>query len=446
MHRSMSGLAAIILLAGGCGGGSSTGGAPPTGAPAPSPTSSPTPAPSPTPSVSIAFLHSYADVLPDGVGSAKVIKGGDGNFYSLVGHGGKLSCGTNGDLACGAIFRISPDGQPTIFFDFSMSPNLGFAPNSLIRGSDGALYGTASNGGPKGTGGVIFRITLSGVYSVLHSFGTDPRDGIIPLNITEASDGNFYGITASGGENYCRIIPGTASNCGTVFRITPGGDFTTLHSFGSSPGDGALPQGNLTEGSDGNLYGATQLGGQNQCASQPNDCGTLFKISKTGSASIVHSFGSSGDDGIAPSGVIVRGAGDEIYGLTLSGGGRSCGFQYGCGTVFRYSSGSGYSLVYRFGNINRLDGSGPSSLLLSSDGNLYGTTYSNGALQCDSCGSVFRLSKSGNLTTLYSFGPVTSTPTSPTDISQASDGTLYGWNQDANTYNGTFTVFKLTVR
>jgi uncharacterized repeat protein (TIGR03803 family) len=81
----------------------------------------------------------------------------------------------------------------------------------------------------------------------------------------QGSDGNFYGTTYSGG----------ASNNGTVFRISPSGNFTNLYSF--SGVDGYWPFGGLVQGSDGNFYGTTRYGGTStNCYS---GCGTVFKLS-----------------------------------------------------------------------------------------------------------------------------------------------------------------------
>jgi uncharacterized repeat protein (TIGR03803 family) len=121
----------------------------------------------------------------------------------------------------------------------------------LIQGNDGSLYGTTRTGGPSGFG-TIFKVTTGGVLTVLHSFAV--ADGTFPTGVlVQATDGNLYGIAFSGGDVSCSY--GGYSGCGTVFSITPGGTFTTLHSFDRT--DGMWPYAGLVQGTDGNLYGTT---------------------------------------------------------------------------------------------------------------------------------------------------------------------------------------------
>ncbi len=128
----------------------------------------------------------------------------------------------------------------------------------LVQGSDGNFYGTTQQGGsgpympfPLGVG-TVFRISPSGTYTSLYSFGVSPNDGELPYaGLVQGSDGNFYGTTSHGGSN----------GGGTVFQISPGGNETNLYSFGSSPTDGYAPYGGVVQGSDGNFYGTTYYGG-----------------------------------------------------------------------------------------------------------------------------------------------------------------------------------------
>src|SRR5207249_4747358 len=120
--------------------------------------------------------------------------------------------------------------------------------------------------------GTVFKMTPAGVLTSLHSFAV--TDGENPLSgLIEGSDGNFYGTTWSGG---------VASN-GTVFKITPSGTLTTLHFFTGMPIDGANPQAGLIRGSDGNFYGISQFGGM-------NNYGSVFKMDSSGNVTILHSF------------------------------------------------------------------------------------------------------------------------------------------------------------
>jgi uncharacterized repeat protein (TIGR03803 family) len=142
-------------------------------------------------------------------------------------------------------------------------------PFPLIEGKDGNLYGTASGGGAQSFG-AVFRITPSGAGTVLYSFGAGPSDGQNPSGaLVLASDGNFYGTTLAGGmpNANCKASNG----CGTLYRITPSGTETVLYSFGTNAGDGIGPSGALLQASDGNLYGTTTAGGT-------ANAGTVFKL------------------------------------------------------------------------------------------------------------------------------------------------------------------------
>lgn len=383
-------------------------------------------------------------MLANGAAALGLVRGPDGNYYGVKAQGGPNRCRPALPISCGTIIKVTPAGEESIFYAFGSIPDDGYTPNALITGKDGALYGLTSNGGKFGGGGTFFKITTAGQYSSLYSFASSPTDGHTPSGITQGSDGNFYGTTASGGANTCALIPQAGTNCGTVFRMTSAGVQTILHSFGSAPSDGIQPLRTLLEGDDGYFYGTTSMGGANQCASNPHDCGTAFKISTSGAVTILHSFGSSAQDGIAPSSVLIKGRGGEFYGATSSGGGGRCGWQYGCGTIYKIASSGSVSILYRFALDGRIDGDGPSSLLLGRDGNLYGTTYSGGASQCDSCGTVFKLTPAGVKTTLYSFGPVNEKSTRPTGLTEGADGALYGMLEwPVNNYNPTVGGFKV---
>jgi uncharacterized repeat protein (TIGR03803 family) len=142
-----------------------------------------------------------------------------------------------------------------------------------VRSSDGNFYGTTQSGGFTNAGdtagGSVFQITPTGVETVLHFFSgnalSDSLDGALPAAaLIQGSDGNFYGTTAAGGE----------SNWGTVFKITPSGLASVLHSFGQNTrSDGVSPEASLVQSSDGSLYGTTEGGGSYLD-------GTVFKLSK----------------------------------------------------------------------------------------------------------------------------------------------------------------------
>jgi len=457
MRKSLMLLGCCALLVN-CGGGSSSGGG--VGnmpAPTPSPSPTPTPTPTPAPAAKLTYLYAFGSKRPDGdQPNGPMIQASDGNFYGTTAAGGPNSCRPGDAIPCGVIFKITPDGQESVLYAFGSVPNDGYTPyGALIQGSDGALYGTTTNGGAFGGGGTVFRVTLAGQYTILYSFGATATDGVVPNGLIQGKDGNFYGTTASGGANHCTQIPQAGGNCGTVFKVTPNGAETVLYSFGAFASDGVEP-GGLIQGADGNFYGTTQNGGANSCSSsgETHDCGTLFKVTPAGVETVLHSFGSGqnagflGQDGIAPTGTLALASDGSIYGATSSGGEGRCGGLFGCGTIFRFTTAGTLAIVYAFSVNSRADGDGPSGLTIGPDDNLYGTTTSGGAFSCDSCGTAFRLTPSGTLNTLYSFGPVNQAPNAPIGgLVRGKDGAFYGITRSGVAGStGSGTVFKLTLQ
>jgi uncharacterized repeat protein (TIGR03803 family) len=151
-----------------------------------------------------------------------------------------------------------------------------------LRASDGNFYGTASYGGANATGGTVFKITPEGTLTTLYSFCslTNCADGANPVAaLVQGADGNFYGTTENGGAHGCNSHEGT-SGCGTIFRITSSGTFTTLHKFCQKTdcSDGALPEAGLVQATNGNFYGTTASGGILNC-SLGIECGTIYRFS-----------------------------------------------------------------------------------------------------------------------------------------------------------------------
>jgi uncharacterized repeat protein (TIGR03803 family) len=184
---------------------------------------------------------------------AGVVQASDGNFYGTTYLGG-----SNG---VGAVFKITPGGTETIVYSFAGGSDGENPYAGLIQGSDGNLYGTTYQGGSHNFG-TIYKLTLSGVETVLYAFAGGGGDGANPeAGVTQGSDGNLYGVTYAGG----------SSGLGTVFELTLSGTETILHSFAGGSTDGSNPQANLLQGSDGALYGSAFGGGTG------ND-GIFFKV------------------------------------------------------------------------------------------------------------------------------------------------------------------------
>jgi uncharacterized repeat protein (TIGR03803 family) len=277
--------------------------------------------------------------------------------------------------------------------------------------------------------GRAFRANAQTV-TILYSFAGSPfdTDGIDPAaGLVQGADGNFYGTTVGGGT--ATNCGGVGTGCGTVFRISPSGTETTLYSFGSVPNDGNVPQAGLVQGSDGNLYGTTSAGGT-------NDAGTVFRISASGTETTLYSFVGYPYDGYEPLAGLVQGSDGNLYGTTSAGG------TSDQGTVFRISPSGSYAILYSFVGYP-YDGAQPyAGLVQDGDGNFYGTTAFGGTN--DGYGTVFRISPSGTETTLYSFGSSPNDGNAPqAGLVQGSDGNFYGTTSAGGT-NDAGTVFRIS--
>jgi len=360
------------------------------------------------------------------------VQGLDGNFYGTTSAGGIVTSICGGSGSCGTVFKITPSGTLTTLYKFCSQPNCtdGISPNAgLVLATNGKFYGTTVGGGTDGT---VFEITAGGKFTTLHSF--DGTDGSGPYGtLVQATDGDFYGITMDGGAN----------NAGTVFKITPAGTVTTLYSFcaQSNCADGQLPFAGLIQATDGNLYGTTDIGGI-------SGNGTVFKITPQGALTTLHRF--TFTDGSQPSGGLVQGTDGNLYGMTESGGANVYG------TVFKITPTGTLTTLYSFcTESNCTDGSLPqyTGLVQATDGNFYGITADGGAnSSCGSfssgCGTIFSITSSGTLTTLHSFdGTDGEYPFS--GLVQATNGNFYGTtlgNIFSNTCSGGCgTVFSLSV-
>jgi uncharacterized repeat protein (TIGR03803 family) len=332
----------------------------------------------------------------DGFGPNGLMQAADGNFYGTTYEGGFGKHGT--------VFKVDASGELTTLHSFCSQPRCfdGALPvGGVLQSSDGDLYGVTEGGGIYGYG-TIFKIGRAGGFITLHSF--NGADGSAPLGkLVQGSDGNFYGTTYT---------------VSTVFEITPGGAFKTLYVFcDQKDGCGNGPSGQLLQAADGNFYGTTQFGGV-------NGWGTIFRITPRGRLTTMHSFCSQTNcaDGAQPGGGLVQGADGNLYGNSWAGGGQNNGF----GTTFKITLAGVITTLYRF---NGIDGSFPLSLVQATDGNLYGTTEVGGmSTNCSAgCGTVFKMTPAGVLTSLYSFYQTENgNGEEPEGLVQATDGSFYG--------------------
>lgn len=354
-------------------------------------------------------LYSFAGGDDGANPSARLFHADDGSFYVTTVNGG--------DAASGTVFKVLPSGEQQKLYSFSFGSN---PVEGLIQGTDGDLYGTTRNGGAYGRG-TAFRITHAGVKTVLHSFGRGD-DGAHPIaSLIQGGDGSFYGTTYHGG----------ASGKGTVFSITAAGQHAVLHSFAGGE-DGANPAAGLIQGSDGDFYGTTYYGGV-------ADKGVVFRMSPAGVVTVLHAF-AGGVEGAYPSVELVQGSDGNFYGVTAAGG------DGHVGTVFEVTPSGVATVIHSFhggeDGRDRADGVNPSSRLIqASDGNFYGTTILGGA---HGVGTVFRFNPAGVYSVIHSFGASDTGALYPgSALLQGSDGDLYGATHYGGA-NGLGTIYRIS--
>jgi YVTN family beta-propeller protein/uncharacterized repeat protein (TIGR03803 family) len=461
-----------------------------------------------TPAGQLTTLHSFAEGPTDGGKPWAGLVEVGGNFYGTTPQGGAKGGGT--------VFEITPAGQLTILYSFCSQNNCSDGEDpyaGLVQAANGKLYGTTPYGGAKG-GGTVFEITLAGQLTTLYSFcsQTNCSDGELPYaGLVQATNGNLYGTTVDGG----------AKGAGTVFEIMPAGQFTTLYNFCSLSGcsDGLFPYAGLVQASDGNLYGTTNGGSLVPVGAY--SFGTVFGMTPGGQLTTLHSFGVT--DGAYPYGGLVEGTGGGhlLYGATSYGGSQYNGTIFSLpvgldpavvkqassrqaeskfalpnfifpnflfprndlpaatgitfnrtGPAFPFSpsartltavplqpptarmeaaaSGvavpaSGPEALTNVLNFDGANGAFPylTSLIQGTDGNLYGTTDGGGTFDQ---GTVFQLTPGGTLTTIYTFCSQTNCTDGAEPLAglvQATNGNFYGTTPVGGAI-GTGTIFEIT--
>jgi uncharacterized repeat protein (TIGR03803 family) len=285
--------------------------------------------------------------------SGIVAQGRDGNMYGTTENGGAPSFTNN----VGTVFQVTPAGALNVIYSFPSSETEGWLPFSgLTLGTDGNFYGTTYYYGlPENVSyfGSVFQITPGGSRTYLYKFtgGSDGRYPTAPP--IQGTDGNWYGTTQ-----------GDPRNPGSVYRLTPSGQFKSLHQFVL----GEMPEDPLVLATDGNFYGTTTGGGS-------ASGGVVFKLTSAGKITVLNNF-VQGDTPSVPIAGLVQATDGYLYGTT--GQGNSQGGTTSNGTVFRMKAiPSTPSYLHDFDQYPT--GSDPQDTLLQhTNGILYGDTISGG--------------------------------------------------------------------
>jgi uncharacterized repeat protein (TIGR03803 family) len=376
-----------------------------------------------------------------------LILGRDGNLYGTTFYGGIPSTSYDGFYAAGTIFTFNGSSLTTLY-SFTGGADGANPFGGLVEGSDGSFYGTAAYGGTNDSG-TVFRCTVvagvcaagvDGLLVPLYRF-SGGTDGANPFGgLVEGANGTFYGTTAYGGTD-------PLNGAGTLFKCTvvaglcdttggSGGLLTPAHTF-LGGADGSTPFAQLIRGSDGNFYGTTVYGGN-------NDHGTIYKFDGVSTLTTLYRFssgagGADGADGAHPFASLIQGIDGSFYGTADSGG-----LAAGLGTVFRCTIGGGglcsttgglLALVFTF---HGFDGDGPfGGVVQASDGTFYGMTQYGGAF---GVGSVFYLTPKFASTVSVTGGSFTYDGLAHPALATASSADSASLAPVTVTYNGLSTV------
>jgi len=345
-----------------------------------------------------------------GIGLAGFMtQGRDGNLYGTI--------GDDGSRAAGSAFQMTTGGHFTKIYSFCPNATCldGSGPwGGLTLGKDGNLYGTTTSGGTLGAG-TVFKLTPTGTVSTLWSFDNGTDAGAPWYPPLQGLDGNFYGVSNTV----------YAGDYGAFFKLTPSTPppykEAVLVDFNYTNGDDPnLP----TQGTDGNFYGTSVYGGS-------KGLGVVYKITGGGTITGLHNFTGYPADGTYPLGALVQANDGAYYGVTYQGG------AHNLGSVFKITSSGTYTLLHSFAGYPT-DGTYPrSGLILGSDGNLYGTTLRGGKAND---GAIYTITTAGAVTILHSLcavagctdGFYTATP-----LVQHTNGKFYG-NTSGNSLGGSY--------
>lgn len=350
-------------------------------------------------------------ILPAGM----FAQGRDGALYTTDAYNGTSNAGT--------VFKMLTAGQPTTVYSFC--PQTGckdgqYPLGGVALGFDGNLYGTTQGGGANAAG-TVFKVTSTGTLTKLHDFANGSDDSVPVFPTVQGQDGNSYGVS----------VGQYVGQYGAFYKITSAGAFSSPFDFDFTHGaDPNLP----TQGTDGNFYGTTILGGTPACTGYQSGCGVVYQLTAAGKETVLWNFkGFFSQDGALPEGALVQGNDGNFYGVTREGGNSSrCGG--GCGAVFKITPAGVLTILYNF--TGAPDGAYPDTgLTLGTDGNFYGVTSVGGKFND---GALFEVTPAGVETIVYNFCSVAGcadgfNPETP--MVQHTNGKFYG-NTTGNSLGG----------
>jgi uncharacterized repeat protein (TIGR03803 family) len=337
---------------------------------------------------------------------------------------GYLTQGLNGNLfgtttqtgtfLTGGVFEISRSGGLVAnFYDFDGLSDGGYPNGGVILASDGNFYGTSASDGAFGYG-TLYQLTPAQTQIVIHAFASAEGAPVVaPVEVNNGTTDALYGVT----------------NNGTTYQLTlPKGTYKKFSSKAPGPAFGPL-----VEAPDGYLYGVTQTGGT-------HNLGTVFRMTTAGAIKVIHNF--SGGDGSSPNGPLTWNLSEvtwdnNLYGTTATGG------MNGSGEIFQVSTSGAFNVLHSFdGYVGGLtcnnDGGGPAAgLTFNSSGLFYGVTSVGGA---NCIGTVFETNTTGGFKKIFDFDESGATPIygdlADTTLLKATDGCFYGLTSSGGKSNG----------
>jgi uncharacterized repeat protein (TIGR03803 family) len=383
-------------------------------------------------------LASLNNSTSGAVPQSGVIESSDGYLYGTTALGGNNNAGT--------VYKINTNGTFAWTYSFTDGTDGANPVGGLVQTPDSNLYGTAELGGSYGFG-TVFRITTNGTLNTIYSFLSGNAEGAYPQSsLCLGSDGFLYGST---------VTNTAGAQGGDIFKMDTNGNIQWSYALAAN--NGLRPLGALTQGTDGNFYGTTSV-------SSSNNFGSVFVISPAGNFTNLYAFAGAAD-GAYPRAGLVQGADGQFYGTTTQGGNLALNGGLGYGTVFKITSAGALTPLFAFDVTN---GDWPQvsilgglivqpegGLILARDGNFYGMAASGGIAEAYDdtnafpaiFGTIFQLTPTGTFTTLLSFNGSFDGATPRAVLWQGRDDSLYGTTSNGGTNDlatgGDGTIFSL---